>query len=203
MDVTRRDDLAAETLAAALPGRPLRSYPALLSTHADALAWARAGGPAGVREVSRPHGRAHQGDAEEIDCRDDDRQPVCANGVAMSKSAAPNTGRGSNYRLTEFQAALLLVQMTRLDEQFKRRDENAAYLTRMLQKVPGIKPTPLTPGGTRSAYHLYFMRYDKQQFAGVSTGSCPATLLDARRRRGARERSLKPRWPNDQGERQQ
>ena len=65
------------------------------------------GRAAGVREVSRPHGRAHQGDAEEVDrpgrCDDDRRsrrsrkakadQPVCANGVAMSRSAAPNTGQ--------------------------------------------------------------------------------------------------------------
>lgn len=80
----------------------------------------------------------------------------------------PNTGRGSNYRLTEFQAALLLAQMTRLDEQFKKRDENAAYLTRMLAKIPGITPTPLSPGGTRSAYHLYFMRYDPRRFAGLA-----------------------------------
>ena len=41
------DDLSAAALAAAMPGRPVRSYPALLSTDADARAWARAGGPAG------------------------------------------------------------------------------------------------------------------------------------------------------------
>ena len=42
------DDLSAEALAAAMPGRPARTYPALLSTDADAAAWARAGGPAGA-----------------------------------------------------------------------------------------------------------------------------------------------------------
>ena len=40
-------DLSAEALAAAMPGRAVRAYPALLSTEADARAWARAGGPAG------------------------------------------------------------------------------------------------------------------------------------------------------------
>src|SRR5207244_3643314 len=34
-------DLTVEAVAAALPDRPLRVYPALLSTEADALAWAR------------------------------------------------------------------------------------------------------------------------------------------------------------------
>ena len=45
-------DLAGEELAAALPGRPVRSYPALLSTEADARAWARAGAPAGAVVVA-------------------------------------------------------------------------------------------------------------------------------------------------------
>jgi BirA family biotin operon repressor/biotin-[acetyl-CoA-carboxylase] ligase len=65
------DDLTADALAADLPGRPVRSYPALLSTEADALAWARAGAPDGAVVVAgyqaSPRGRAglpwkvHQG----------------------------------------------------------------------------------------------------------------------------------------------
>ena len=39
-------------------------------------------------------------------------------------------GSGLNLRLTEFQAALLLAQMTRLEEQAATREANAAYLTR-------------------------------------------------------------------------
>ncbi|MDO8542637.1 MAG: DegT/DnrJ/EryC1/StrS family aminotransferase [Opitutaceae bacterium] len=84
-----------------------------------------------------------------------------------TKGTALNTGRASNYRMTEFQAALLMAQMTRIDAQFKTRDENAAYLTSMLQKVPGIAPARFSPGATRSAYHLYMMRYDPKQFAGL------------------------------------
>lgn len=41
-------DLSTEALAGLLPGRPLRCYPALLSTEAEAQAWARAGAPAGA-----------------------------------------------------------------------------------------------------------------------------------------------------------
>ena len=40
-------DLAAEVIAAVMPQRAVRSYPAMLSTEADAMAWGRAGGPAG------------------------------------------------------------------------------------------------------------------------------------------------------------
>ncbi|HVL97616.1 MAG TPA: hypothetical protein VM266_17305 [Solirubrobacteraceae bacterium] len=42
------DDLTPDALARALGDRPVRTYPAVMSTDADAVAWARAGGPAGA-----------------------------------------------------------------------------------------------------------------------------------------------------------
>jgi perosamine synthetase len=77
---------------------------------------------------------------------------------------------GANLRLTEFQGALLSAQMTRLDSQSKTRNENAQYLTSMLEKIPGIHPARLTAGCTRSAWHLYMLRYDRSAFAGVERG---------------------------------
>jgi BirA family biotin operon repressor/biotin-[acetyl-CoA-carboxylase] ligase len=54
-------DLSGGELAAALPGRPVRSFPALLSTDAQAGAWARAGAPDGALVVAdyqvSPRGR--------------------------------------------------------------------------------------------------------------------------------------------------
>ncbi|MFA6484029.1 MAG: DegT/DnrJ/EryC1/StrS family aminotransferase [Bacteroidales bacterium] len=82
-----------------------------------------------------------------------------------------NTGsgtRGSNYRLTEFQGNLLLAQMTRLVDQTSIRTQNADYLTKLLNDIPGIKPAKLYNGTTRSAYHLYMFRYDQSHFAGLS-----------------------------------
>jgi len=84
-------------------------------------------------------------------------------------SLVPGSGiRGSNLRITEFQAAILLAQMTRLTEQVKRRWENAQYLTEMLIQIPGIKPAKLYDGVTKSAYHLYMFRYDKRMFSEMS-----------------------------------
>lgn len=80
----------------------------------------------------------------------------------------PSSGRGANYRLTEFQAGILLAQLSRLEEQAQQRDANAAYLTQLLDQIPGIRPARLTDGCTRSAWHLYMFRYDKQHFAGMS-----------------------------------
>lgn len=75
--------------------------------------------------------------------------------------------RGANLRMTEFQGALLLAQMTRLEEQAKRRDQNAAYLSSMLKEIPGVKPARMYDGCTRNAYHLYMFRYDKEKFGGL------------------------------------
>ena len=76
-----------------------------------------------------------------------------------------SSGRGANYRLTEFQAGLLLAQLSRLDAQAQTREASAAYLTELLGKIPGIKPARLASGCTRSGWHLYMLRYDKQHFA--------------------------------------
>ncbi|MBK5293949.1 MAG: DegT/DnrJ/EryC1/StrS family aminotransferase [Acidobacteriia bacterium] len=74
---------------------------------------------------------------------------------------------GANLRLTEFQAAILLSQMTRVERQSRVREENARYLTSLLEKIPGIKPVRNYEGCTRSAWHLYMFRYDKEAFAGA------------------------------------
>ncbi len=76
--------------------------------------------------------------------------------------------RGLNLRLTEFQAAMLLAQMSRLDEQSKTREANAAALTAMLQQIPGIAPAKQYANCTRNAYHLYMFRYDPAHFAGLT-----------------------------------
>ena len=75
--------------------------------------------------------------------------------------------RGLNLRLSEFQSALLVAQMSRLEEQSKRRSENAAYLTSMLREIPGLHPARMYDGCTRNAYHLYMFRYEKEKFANM------------------------------------
>jgi perosamine synthetase len=76
--------------------------------------------------------------------------------------------RGANFRMTEFQGALLVAQMQRLEQQARLREQNAAYLTSMLSEIPGISPARTYEGCTRNAYHLYMFRYDPGKFAGLS-----------------------------------
>ncbi len=80
----------------------------------------------------------------------------------------PSWGRSANYRLTEFQAALLLAQYSRFNQQQDFRNANAEHLTAMLQKIPGIAPAKLASGNNRSAWHLYMFRYDATKFSGLS-----------------------------------
>lgn len=77
-------------------------------------------------------------------------------------------GRAANYRLTEFQAALLLSQYARFNQQQDVRNANAKHLTSLLSKIPGIAPAKLNGNTSRSGWHLYMMRYDARQFAGLS-----------------------------------
>lgn len=78
---------------------------------------------------------------------------------------------GANLRMTEFQAALLIAQMTRLEAQSRTREQNADHLTRLLTQIPGITPARVHEGCTRNAYHLYMFRYDARRFAGLSRAS--------------------------------
>lgn len=61
MDVALVGDLGEDELSRLLPDRPLRAYPAALSSEADALAWARAGAESGSLVVAEyqasPRGR--------------------------------------------------------------------------------------------------------------------------------------------------
>jgi dTDP-4-amino-4,6-dideoxygalactose transaminase len=75
---------------------------------------------------------------------------------------------GCNYRITQFQAALLSQQLTRLDQQTRRRDENGKYLNTLLQTIEGITPLTRGHGETVHTYHLYIFRYDKTKFKGLS-----------------------------------
>ncbi|HNY40741.1 MAG TPA: DegT/DnrJ/EryC1/StrS family aminotransferase [Bryobacteraceae bacterium] len=81
--------------------------------------------------------------------------------------ADPKGTNGINLRLAEFQASILLNQLTRLDGQAKRREENAAALTALLNEIPGVKPARMHDGCTRNAYHLYMLRYDDAAFSGL------------------------------------
>jgi len=89
------------------------------------------------------------------------------NGRGTQGYAFQYVRNGSNHRMTEFQAALLGEQLTRLEAQAKAREQNAEYLTRLLREIPGLSPARIYDVCTRNAYHLYMFRYDPNHFSGL------------------------------------
>jgi dTDP-4-amino-4,6-dideoxygalactose transaminase len=77
---------------------------------------------------------------------------------------------GTNRKMTEYQAAILLSQMHRLESDTAKRVENANYLTSKIKDIPGIVPHKLYDGVTRCAYHLYPFRYNKEYFNNAPRG---------------------------------
>ncbi len=77
--------------------------------------------------------------------------------------------RGANLRLSEWQGAVLLTQLARLEKQSRTREQNASYLTSQLKEVPGVLPAEMYAGCTRNAYHLYMFRFDSARFGGGLT----------------------------------
>jgi dTDP-4-amino-4,6-dideoxygalactose transaminase len=63
-----------------------------------------------------------------------------------------------NYRLTEFQGAILNAQLDRLEAQTKARDRNGRYLASRLAKLPGVFPQKCSAHCTRHSYHLFMLR---------------------------------------------
>jgi dTDP-4-amino-4,6-dideoxygalactose transaminase len=71
---------------------------------------------------------------------------------------------GWNYRLTEFQGAILIEQLRRLGEQTERRQQNAFYLNEKLKAIPGIHPLELPAYATRHSFHIYCFRFHEEEF---------------------------------------
>ena len=65
-----------------------------------------------------------------------------------------------NYRLGEFQGALLNCQLDRLEEQTQTRDGNGRYLASRLAGLPGLHPQTRLADCTRHSYHLFMLRID-------------------------------------------
>ncbi|MCP4358397.1 MAG: L-glutamine:2-deoxy-scyllo-inosose aminotransferase, partial [Chloroflexi bacterium] len=72
-----------------------------------------------------------------------------------------------NYRITEFQAAMLSCQLSRLDEQLQKRDRNAIYLNKRFQEIDGITPMRREAGVELQSYFNFTFRYDKSSFKGL------------------------------------
>jgi dTDP-4-amino-4,6-dideoxygalactose transaminase len=83
---------------------------------------------------------------------------------------------GSNYRLSEWQGAILKVQLGRLEEQTLHRHRNGRQLDKVFAEIPGITPQQCDPRCTRNGQYAYIFHFDSKQFAGISTENFIAAL---------------------------
>jgi dTDP-4-amino-4,6-dideoxygalactose transaminase len=70
---------------------------------------------------------------------------------------------GYNFRMTDVQGAVGVVQLRKLDALNQRRIDNAAYLSAGLRDVPGITLPTVRPG-CKHVFHLYPIQVDSEEF---------------------------------------
>lgn len=74
---------------------------------------------------------------------------------------------GSNYRLSEMQAAVGLAQLPRLPEQISQRERAARFLAEELGRIGGLVPQRLDARITRRGFYFFVLRYNRDEFGGL------------------------------------
>ncbi len=94
--------------------------------------------------------------------------PIYNCGRALNGAWNKHLSPGMNYRLTAFQAAVLLFQMKHLEKWAQLRESNGRYLEELLNALPGISCAKREAGTERNAYHLFIFTYNEDEFNGLS-----------------------------------
>ena len=76
--------------------------------------------------------------------------------------------QSGNYRLTEWQAAVLCSQFARFPDQLARRQENRRRLDEAFAGVEGLTPSRRRPEVTRQGMYGYVLRYQPSAFDGMA-----------------------------------
>jgi L-glutamine:2-deoxy-scyllo-inosose/3-amino-2,3-dideoxy-scyllo-inosose aminotransferase len=119
--------------------------------------------------------------AEKLDAlRNCGRRPIALDS-SVDKGAGQYTDQGNfiqsgNFRITEFQAAILVEGLKRMPEQNKVRDENGIRLNSLLGKLPGVKPMRRDKRETKEAYFNFAFRYNSKEFKGLPVKKFRAAL---------------------------
>jgi dTDP-4-amino-4,6-dideoxygalactose transaminase len=96
----------------------------------------------------------------------DDEQAASKMCALRNQGRAPgdtwlqHTYLGYNYRLDELSAALGRVQMSRLPELLKKREQVAAWYNERLPEIPGVEAPQVAPNTTRTSWFVYVVRFD-------------------------------------------
>lgn len=83
---------------------------------------------------------------------------------------------GWNYRMTEFQAAVLEVQLQRLPEQVRVREANKQRLTERLDRIEGVSTLRQDERVTQPSGYGFYFRYCAERCGGKSRNRFVAAL---------------------------
>ena len=75
---------------------------------------------------------------------------------------------GTNYRMTEYQAAVLLEQIKKFPDQHKKRNENAQYFMNKLNAIDGIRVMKPTPGTEMLGWYVYPIVFEPEKFGDIT-----------------------------------
>lgn len=76
---------------------------------------------------------------------------------------------GANYRITELQAALLEVGLTRLLDQQATRSRNMVYFDERLGEIDGISPQKVDTRVTRRPGYIHISQFEPEAFGGINS----------------------------------
>jgi dTDP-4-amino-4,6-dideoxygalactose transaminase len=83
---------------------------------------------------------------------------------------------GANYRLSELNAALLVVAMRRFPEQQEERATNGLRFERLAADIPGVRVMPRDGRITRWSFYNYILAIDPGAFGGATNEIVCAAL---------------------------
>ena len=75
---------------------------------------------------------------------------------------------GTNYRMSEYQAAILLEQMKKFPDQHMLRNKNAQYLIKELNAIDGIKTMTPSLGTETLGWYIFPFIFNPQKFGGIT-----------------------------------
>jgi dTDP-4-amino-4,6-dideoxygalactose transaminase len=85
---------------------------------------------------------------------------------------------GANYRLGELNAALLVTQMDRFEDQRAEREQAARYFEETAAQLPGVRLLPHDARITRWGFYNYIFAIEPEEFCRA-TNEAVATALEA------------------------
>jgi dTDP-4-amino-4,6-dideoxygalactose transaminase len=82
----------------------------------------------------------------------------------------------SNYRLSEFQSAVLLGQLEKFPAEDSRRQANARRLTAGMAGIPGLSHVRIDGLSMKHGYYYYLLRYEPDVYANLAPERICAAL---------------------------